>query len=646
MFADLDHAHAEVELGEIIDRNVRGFRGLFFRFRSSLRGGDFVGLGGEGFLAGVNHGVNVLVVDSGLQGAVGRDGVIQQRIAEAVESVQRRLQEGFGLGRRGRQDWLQVAGEQAEHVDRQAADVVQLALAAFFLGQLPRRLVSDQCVDGIGLGHGCEQHGVEVAPTVGAVLAQAGFAQPRLRLQVESAGGVAEAGCQPAVEMLVDESGAATGDVDELADQVAVHARREVFEVEVEVIHAARGLGGEVVAQVLGIEAAVEVGTRHDEGAARLRHLGAVHRQVAVDLQAVGQAHAVSVQHRRPEQAVEVDDVLADEMHQLGLVAGLHQCFEVEAFAGRQRLQRGQVADRRVQPDVEELAGRAGDLETEVGRVAGNVPVAQAAVGIQPLAQLGLDAIDRDVTLQPLVQRLGEMRDADKVVLGLTQLRRRTADHRARVDEIGWRIGRAAVLTVVAVLVFGTALRAGALDVAVRQEHGLDRVVELLDRALVDVAAFVQCGVEALGQRSVAGRIGGIVVVEDDVEVDEVLLVRGLDGRNEGFRRGAGLLGRQHDRRAVGVVGADKAHRATHQALRPDPDIGLDIADQMAKVQVAIGVGQGVGDQDFAVAGTHAALIDCCNAALSHVKQGVRSPEKTKAAQGRLCRHAVSATVT
>src|SRR3546814_6382413 len=73
-------------------------------------------------------------------------------------------------------------------------------------------------------------------------------------------------------------------------------------------------------------------------------------------------------QHRRPEQAVEVDDVLADEVVQLGLAAGRKVLEEVRAVAFAQRLEAAQVADRRVQPDVQELARVAGDLEAEVGR--------------------------------------------------------------------------------------------------------------------------------------------------------------------------------------------------------------------------------------------------------------------------------------
>src|SRR5690606_20571495 len=121
-----------------------------------------------------------------------------------------------------------------------------------------------------------------------------------------------------------------------------------------------------------------------------------------------------------PEQAVEVDDVLADEVVQFGVRAGPQQLLErgfVEAglaAAAGQREQAGEVADRRVEPDVEVLARMAGDLEAEVGRVAGNVPVAQAALGVDPFTQLGLDAGDGDFALQPVAQHRGEVADLEE----------------------------------------------------------------------------------------------------------------------------------------------------------------------------------------------------------------------------------------
>jgi hypothetical protein len=38
----------------------------------------------------------------------------------------------------------------------------------------------------------------------------------------------------------------------------------------------------------------------------------------------------------------------------------------------------------------------------------------------------------------------------------------------------------------------------------------------------------------------------------------------------------------------------------TLQALKPYPDIGLDVFHDVADVEVSVGVGQGGGDEEFA----------------------------------------------
>ena len=43
-----------------------------------------------------------------------------------------------------------------------------------------------------------------------------------------------------------------------------------------------------------------------------------------------------------------------------------------------------------------------------------------------------------------------------------------------------------------------------------------------------------------------------------------------------------------------------KTHPVPAQPLEPHPDIGLDVLDQVAQVDVPIGIGQGTGDQDAA----------------------------------------------
>src|SRR5205085_3170097 len=60
-------------------------------------------------------------------------------------------------------------------------------------------------------------------------------------------------------------------------------------------------------------------------------------------------------------------------------------------------------------------------------------------------------------------------------------------------------------------------------------------------------------------------------------------------------------LGGDHDRRPVRVVGADEVHHVPLHALVPHPDVGLDVFHDVADVELAVGVGQGGGDEELAL---------------------------------------------
>nr|GFD50727.1 hypothetical protein [Tanacetum cinerariifolium] len=91
--------------------------------------------------------------------------------------------------------------------------------------------------------------------------------------------------------------------------------------------------------------------------------------------------------HRRPEQRMEIDDVLADEVIQLGGRVLVPERVEVQRRrAIAQVFEAGHVADRCIQPDVEVFAWLVGDFKTEIRRVAGDVPLLQAR--IQPFGDL------------------------------------------------------------------------------------------------------------------------------------------------------------------------------------------------------------------------------------------------------------------
>ncbi len=55
-----------------------------------------------------------------------------------------------------------------------------------------------------------------------------------------------------------------------------------------------------------------------------------------------------------------------------------------------------------------------------------------------------------------------------------------------------------------------------------------------------------------------------------------------------------------HDRCAMRIAARNKTTGIAPHALEADPNIGLDIIDQMSQVHGAIGIGQGCGDKNFA----------------------------------------------
>src|SRR5690606_5894917 len=155
-----------------------------------------------------------------------------------------------------------------------------------------------------------------------------------------------------------------------------------------------------------------------------------------------------------------------------------------------------------------------------------------------------------------------------------SQFRGGAGNRRARVLQLGGVVGGAAFLAVVAVLVLGTALRAGALDEAVGQEHALLGVEVLGDGAGGDMAPGAQGQVDGAGQLAVFFAVGGVVVVEIHQEIGEVGHVLGLDVGDQLFGGDAFLFGAQHDGRTVGVIGAHVGAEVAAQLLEAHPHVG------------------------------------------------------------------------
>ncbi|MNB92830.1 hypothetical protein D3C75_399420 [compost metagenome] len=75
-----------------------------------------------------------------------------------------------------------------------------------------------------------------------------------------------------------------------------------------------------------------------------------------------------------------------------------------------------------------------------------------------------------------------------------------------------------------------------------------------------------------------------VVVIVADVKAGKIGLMLLTHFGDHLLRRNPQLLGFQHDRRAVGVVRADKVNLMAAHSLVTDPDISLDMLQHVAEV--------------------------------------------------------------
>jgi hypothetical protein len=149
-------------------------------------------------------------------------------------------------------------------------------------------------------------------------------------------------------------------------------------------------------------------------------------------------------------------------------------------------------------------------------------------------------------------------------------------------------------------LIFGVTVRAFALHVAIGEEHLFDRIEELLDRLHVDQARFLELQVDVGRQLGVFRRMRRVPVIERNMKTLQIFRTICGDALDELLGCDAFCFGLEHDRRAVRVVSADEMHAMTRHALKPHPDIGLDVFHDVPDVKRAVGVGKCGRDEKMA----------------------------------------------
>ena len=390
------------------------------------------------------------------------------------------------------------------------------------------------------------------------------------------------------------------GPVDEVAEdghQLAVVALLEVLPAEV-VVLGLGGVGREHVAQhVLLAREVLQVLVRPHGPAARGRDLVAfeVEELVGGNVVREDEAVAVGLQHRREHDAVEDDVVLADEVDQ----PGVRRLPPLLPAVGQELLRVGDVADRGVEPHVEDLALGAlhghGHAPVEVAgdgaRLQAAVqPALDLAVDVgapllvaleDPFAEPGLIVLEREVPVGGLLlDGLG----AAELALGVDQL---LGAERA-----------AAFLALVAVGAFIAALGAGAHDVAVRQELLRLGVVVLLALLRDELARVVEPAEELGGRLGVHLGRGAAIDVEMDAEPLERVLDDAVVAVHDVLRGAALLAGLDGDGHAVLVGAADiQDFPAAHAQVAHIDVCGYIDTGEVADVDRTVGVRQRAGHE-------------------------------------------------
>ena len=202
-------------------------------------------------------------------------------------------------------------------------------------------------------------------------------------------------------------------------------------------------------------------------------------------------------QRRREAHGVERDVVLAEELHVADIVALPPARASRVRHQLRPFLRRRDVADRRIEPDVEHLAFEARPRHRHApGEIARDAAVAQVR-GEPASRERRHERRPAVARVEPCAEAFDQRGLAQEQVAALAQLEvGRTGQRRARAEQVDRVEQRAAIVALVAARGSRPAMRTGAEHVAVGQEAPVLRGPDLPDAALLDQARGVEPPVE------------------------------------------------------------------------------------------------------------------------------------------------------
>ncbi len=197
-------------------------------------------------------------------------------------------------------------------------------------------------------------------------------------------------------------------------------------------------------------------------------------------LHASGGPEAGAIEHRWPEQCMEIDDVFADEVMHFGGGIGAPKFVEIQVWCRVAEVSKTpHVADRRIEPNIKILTGFPWNLETKVWRVATDVPVMKAI--IEPLINFIFYGFLQRAAGSPTLEKLSFVRQLEEDVLRVANHRRCAREGGFRLDQVSGSVRRTALVAVIAILVRRSAFWTGPFDEPVCEEQRLLFIVKLCD---------------------------------------------------------------------------------------------------------------------------------------------------------------------
>ena len=151
-----------------------------------------------------------------------------------------------------------------------------------------------------------------------------------------------------------------------------------------------------------------------------------------------------------------------------------------------------------------------------------------------------------------------------------------------RIDQFDRTVGVPAFAAVIACLIGGVTIGARARDEAVGQKRALLGIEQLLNIFFLDQTGVTKRLPELSAQLFVGVAVRAAVVVVADLEAGKVPLMFLARLSDHFLFRAAFFACSDHDRSTMRVVCPHENATVPAKLLKANPDVGLDIFDQMA----------------------------------------------------------------